>query len=402
MTAENALLFAVCRVQPDWTFTPDRPLDWDYLVSAAERQGIAPLLHDALTRHPLAGAPEPVTTQLYRLYWATHFLNRDLLNELNRVLEAASAAGIDVLPLKGALLAAAYYPTPALRPMSDLDLLVRPDDLERMAGLLHSLGYLQVDASPSYAADDRLDRASREHIWIISRPEMTALIEFRGEALQAAMARLSDLDASLATRLRDHAAAIWSRAHRQTDARRTWRLSKEDLLLHVAAHLAAQHSEFRLIWLHDIARIVAREAEPFDWEYIADSAVRLRIAGPVWAALDAASRWVEAPVPRAALNDLLQRSAKAGWLRRWEFNRLAAHAAQLGDIDFARAAYAVWPFGAAISRMQGWTPRLMALRWALLPSRTYMSRYGAPVRGPVDYVRAWTRRILSAIGHRRD
>lgn len=401
MTAENALLFAVCRVQPDWTFKPDRQLDWDYLVSAAERQGIAPLLHDSLTRHPVAGVPEPVTTQLYRLYWATHFLNRDLLNELNRVLEAASAAGIDVLPLKGALLAAAYYPTPALRPMSDLDLLVRPDDLERMAGLLQSLGYLQVDASPSYAADDRLDRASREHIWIISRPEMTALIEFRGEALQSAMARLSDLDASLATRLRDHASAIWSRAHRQTDARRTWRMSKEDLLLHVAAHLAAQHSEFRLIWLHDIARIVAREAEPFDWEYIADSAVRLRIAGPVWAALDAASRWVEAPVPKTALNDLLQRSAGAGWLRRWELKRLAAHAAQLGDIDFASAAYAVWPFGAAISRMQGWMPRLMALRWALLPSRTYMSRYGAPVRGPVDYVRAWTRRILSAMGRRR-
>ena len=72
------------------------------------------------------------------------------------------------------------------------------------------------------------------------------------------------------------------------------------------------------------------------------------------------------------------------------------------DVDFARATYAVWPFGAAISRMQGWTPRLIALRWALLPSRTYMSRYGAPVRGPIDYVRAWTRRILSAIGHRRD
>ena len=401
MIAENALLFAVCRLQPSRTVEPHGQLDWDYLVSAAERQGVAPLLHDALTCSPQASVPEPATKRLHQFYWATHFLNRDLLNELDRVLEEASDAGIDVLPLKGALLAAAYYPTPALRPMSDLDLLVRPDDLDRMAGLLASLGYLQVDASPSYAGDDRLDRASREHIWILSRPEMTALIEFRGEALQSAMARLSDLDASLAAALRDHAAAIWSRADAGMDMRRRWRMSKEDLLLHVAAHLAAQHSEFRLIWLHDIVRIVARDTEPFDWECIVDSAVRLRIAGPVWAALDAASRWVEAPIPKAVLDDLLQRSASGEWLRRWELNRLSAHAAQLGDVDFTRAAFAVWPFGAAISRMQGWAPRLTALRWAILPSRAYLSRYGAPVRGPIDYVRAWTRRIWSAFGHRR-
>jgi hypothetical protein len=400
MTAENALLFAVCRARANTTFTPDAQLDWDYLVSAADRQGIAPLLHDWLTRLPASGVPESAARRLQELYWATHFLNRDLLNELDRVLEAASAAAIDVLPLKGAVLAPAYYPTPALRPMSDLDLLVRPHDLDRMAALLQSLGYLQVDALPSYAADDHLDRASREHIWIVSRPEMTALIEFRGEALQSAMARLSDLDASLAARLREHAAAIWSRADREADAAARWRMSREDLLLHVAAHLAAQHAEFRLIWLHDIVRVLAREAGPIDWEYIAANAVGLRIGGPVWAALDAAVRWVDAPIPQTALDDLLRRSQPSGVLRRWEFNRLATHAARLGDADFTRAAFAVWPFGAAISRMQGWIPRLKALRWAVLPSRVYMERYGAPVGGPMAYVRAWTRRVTRAIGRR--
>ena len=61
----------------------------------------------------------------------------------------------------------------------------------------------------------------------------------------------------------------------------------------------------------------------------AGCADRLRISGPVWAALDAASRWVAAPVPPAILDQLRRRSAATGWFRRWELNRLSAHASRL-------------------------------------------------------------------------
>jgi hypothetical protein len=45
------------------------------------------------------------------------------------------------MPLKGSILAATVYEQPGLRPMADLDLLVRPEDFERGATLLGRLGY---------------------------------------------------------------------------------------------------------------------------------------------------------------------------------------------------------------------------------------------------------------------
>src|SRR5690349_18102423 len=57
---------------------------------------------------------------------------------------SAARAGIAVAPLKGSLLATGYYAEPGLRPMNDLDLLVRPADEPRMLELLAGLGYRQI------------------------------------------------------------------------------------------------------------------------------------------------------------------------------------------------------------------------------------------------------------------
>ena len=393
---ENALLFAAVRVQPPESPIAATALDWPYLFDAAVRQGIAPLLHAWLLSHPAAGVPASWADRLKLEYWSTHFTNRLLLSELARISEAAVRADLPFIPLKGAVLSTEFYPAPALRPMSDLDLLVRAEDLDRMGQLLHTLEYFTVEASPSYSGDQDLDAASREHVWVAYRSHEWVMVEYRAEAMQSAMARLSDLDPSLADVSRAAAGDIWTRARRGSNG---LRMSTEDLLLHVTAHLAAQHSDFRLIWLHDIARIVARDPR-LDWEYIAATADRLRIAGPVAAAFDAVRRWLDAPIPDAVVADLARRSQPSGWLRRWELSRLSAHAATLIDADFRRATPAIWPFGAAISRMHGWGPRMRAIRWALLPSRAYLRLYGEAPRGPLGYVRAWSRRVLGGITRR--
>ena len=54
--------------------------------------------------------------------------SRDDARADTRAAPLAAAEGIDVIPLKGPVLAEAVYPDAALRPFSDLDLLVRPAD----------------------------------------------------------------------------------------------------------------------------------------------------------------------------------------------------------------------------------------------------------------------------------
>lgn len=401
---ENALLFAACRVSPQASpVAPAQPFDWEYVLRAADRQGVAPLLHDWLTRHRGIAAPEPWAARLYHAYWANHFRNRLLLSELGLVADAAAGAGIGLIPLKGAILAVDYYPTPALRPMSDLDLLVRAEDLDGMGRLLGTLGYREVDQVPSYAEDRHLDRASREHQWVIARNGLSLLVEYRAEPLEPAMARLADLDNDFTATLRQHAAAIWTRARPASgQASAGLRMSPEDLLLHVATHLAAHHADFRLIWLHDVARITMRQAEGFDWEYVCASATRLRVAGPVRAALQAATQWIDAPVRVADLERLLESPSRRSMVsvQRWEYRRLSEHVANLGNADLTAGRPCMLRLlGAAFARLHGWGPCLRVLRWAVLPSREFLAwRHNeAAATGRLGYATTWARRYALAL-----
>jgi hypothetical protein len=64
-----------------------------------------------------------------------------LLDELAAALRALAAAGLPVMPLKGAILATRPGSDPFRRPMADLDLLVRPGDRDAARATLTSLGY---------------------------------------------------------------------------------------------------------------------------------------------------------------------------------------------------------------------------------------------------------------------
>ncbi len=64
-----------------------------------------------------------------------------LHGDLALILRAGAAAGIEVMPLKGALLTTRGDTWRHRRPMADLDLLVRPADTAAMEGLLVGLGY---------------------------------------------------------------------------------------------------------------------------------------------------------------------------------------------------------------------------------------------------------------------
>lgn len=61
--------------------------------------------------------------------------------ELGDILRLFAKHDLPLMPMKGAILTAHYYPTIGLRPMADLDLLIRPVDLQRAGCLLKELGY---------------------------------------------------------------------------------------------------------------------------------------------------------------------------------------------------------------------------------------------------------------------
>lgn len=370
---ENALLTAACRL--DDGDVPSGSLDWAYIERAADVQGVASLLHEWLSRHPEVHVAPKAAQHLHDAYWVTHFRNRVLLAELDRLATAAALEGIAVMPLKGARLAVEYYGRAARRPLSDLDLFVPPQDIEAVSRLLLASGYDAVDPLPSYAPADVLDRRSRELGFAAERMGFSVLVECRTQPLELAVGRLTDFDSRYTDRLEEYAAHLVIRARGRTGTSSAGlKMPAEDLLLHVATHMAAKHVQFRLIWLHDIVRVLV-DAPDFDWPYLLDVSSRLRTALPVAAALEAARRWLGAPVPDRWIA-ALQAAASVdgpGLFGRWESHQLRTLVGSLGIRDLTGSGPGFWPVGAALNRVNGWGPRLRMLRWVAWPCPAYVS-----------------------------
>jgi hypothetical protein len=75
---------------------------------------------------------------IYKYYL---FRNSLLLHKFYKTALAFDKAGIRMMALKGVALILAYYHDHALRPMNDMDILIRKSDLKAADGLLESLGW---------------------------------------------------------------------------------------------------------------------------------------------------------------------------------------------------------------------------------------------------------------------
>src|SRR3989304_7122244 len=105
-------------------------LNWEEVLESAFWHGIAPLLYNNLKdiqeSHLI---PREVMAQLRTAYHGNLARNMYLYAELKRILETFSNKGVKVIVLKGAALAKTVYGDIGLRPMSDIDLLVKREDL---------------------------------------------------------------------------------------------------------------------------------------------------------------------------------------------------------------------------------------------------------------------------------
>jgi hypothetical protein len=110
----------------------------------AVRHGIGPLL--------LAGGAEDPTGALAASRRRTEMAWQATTVHLERCLAALRATGVRTLVLKGAALALAHYPDPALRPMGDLDLLVSPAQWPAAARALEALDWVVEDTAEHGAA----------------------------------------------------------------------------------------------------------------------------------------------------------------------------------------------------------------------------------------------------------
>jgi hypothetical protein len=92
-----------------------------------------------------------VRRDLERIYHAQTIHNLRCLDELDSLVAAMRGEGVEPIVLKGAALSRSHYASPGLRTLSDLDLLIREDEIAPLHALLVERGYRQIDTGVDYA-----------------------------------------------------------------------------------------------------------------------------------------------------------------------------------------------------------------------------------------------------------
>jgi hypothetical protein len=132
LAAELALARPGSRL-PAWT-----DLEWRLASAVAVAHGVSPLLSRLSTWQKPA----------WRLFLAAQRehveqRHRRIAALLDRIDDGARDVGVAIVPLKGSALHALGIYTPGDRPMADIDLLVREEDVGPTTALLHELGYVE-------------------------------------------------------------------------------------------------------------------------------------------------------------------------------------------------------------------------------------------------------------------
>jgi len=118
---------------------------WQQAVQFASTHEVLPLLSPRWRQlAPQAGIPDQTLRAAQAIYLHNRVRNGRMLEGLGQILAVFQKEAIQVIVLKGAHLAQSYYDDPALRPMSDLDLLIWPDDLPRARRAITQIGYEAV------------------------------------------------------------------------------------------------------------------------------------------------------------------------------------------------------------------------------------------------------------------
>ena len=354
------------------TLGAHRSLNWDAVCEVAQAEGLAPLLYSILRDQCMI--PRPVVQAMRNAYDQTAVRNTILFNELGRLLRQLAAEDIDVILLKGVALAEVVYGNAAVRPMIDLDVLVRRADVPAALRMLSALGYAPTNVETHAGSAVEYEN----EVMLYKRGLIGTNIEvhwslFDSPHYQHALFMDWFWQTALPILFEDAPALV---------------LGAEAQVLHLSGHLALHHSGTERLWLHDIAEVIVHYQTQLDWEQVLARAQAYDLVLPLQQILPQIAEAWGVPIPGRVLERLHTLRASSDEVR--VFNWLtAAH---------RPVALRFW---ADLASMASWHQRLHFAWINLFPSPAYMQhryRIPHPLLLPVYYPYRWLLGIRSALG----
>ena len=349
----------------------ERDVDWDNFHARVAKHSMAPLIFHTL-KDDEGILPSWVMEKLQSAYYHSARRNTLLYQELDHIVLAFNEAQIPVILLKGVALATAAYGNVALRPMADIDIMVRREDMRRAERLFLEHGYEVRDHAHSYLRHATFTRESNG--W-------SGHIEVHRHIVSSAYYRKAIPEEWL-----------WKHSIEVTiEGNSVLVLSPEAAILHTCLHMLDHiAAEGTLLWLCDIVEIA--RCHEIDWDALVGRAAEFKITLPVRSILRETKELFDLPMP----DDVLQRmfAYQSGFLEKKAYESCLSptrSSASKTLLDFFAGEGLGARFGLLLPR--------------LFPSRNYMmARYSIrnPRLVPVYYPYMIARAVLDglrALGH---
>ncbi|WP_158333175.1 nucleotidyltransferase family protein [Calothrix sp. PCC 6303] len=260
---EIDLIICCARTQVDQTtakqinYLLQKDLNWGYILEKVKNHHLVPLLYRHLSHYGEDKVPPQILGSLQKEARTSLLNNISLSQELRNILNLFQENSIDVIPLKGLVLAASAYHNLALRQFGDLDIFIQTKDVIKACDLLIAQGYeapLQFTQLSKESAEEfgsGISQGSYDFIhqeknltvelhWSLDRKHFAFPVEF------------------------EH---VWKRVEEvslQGDI--IPNLSPEDALLFLCMH-GSKHCWEKMLWICDIAQLL-ETYENIDWAYL--------------------------------------------------------------------------------------------------------------------------------------
>ncbi len=252
--------------------------EWETILDQASTHGLTFYLQS------VPGIPASLQERVHQECLGISARNLALAGELRTLLRAFRDQRIRCLALRGLALAERLYGSVPPRPMGDIDLLVRKEDLSQIQALFRELGFREMDRRPGFAAS-----FSYTLKFFVERSLMV-IVEPHWTIAYPPFAHRLDME------------AVWSRCvPARVVGEETLSLGREDLLIHLCLHLI-HRDDAPFLWLYELDRYLRRESDNMRWDLALSVSREVGIGRLVGCALKKAVTTLEAPVPTEVLD----------------------------------------------------------------------------------------------------
>lgn len=124
-------------------------IDWSYFLSTARKNGVSPIIYYNTKNSEFFCnlIPTKIIDALKQDYYEISRQNTLISEEVSSIIREIQGAGIRIILLKGIVLAESVYKNIALRPIGDIDILIRNDDYSATKKALSAIDYYPIDST---------------------------------------------------------------------------------------------------------------------------------------------------------------------------------------------------------------------------------------------------------------